>query len=179
MVYSKPIDMSPRTLSTWFLVLFALLLVFLSFWIFWPFLTPIAWAVILSRVFYGPHERLASFVKEKRAVSALITTIGVMGLVVLPLSYVTAVAASELMHLYEVAREWIESGGLAKLPGRLAELPLMGPDDVVFRDGVPQLCHAEKGLVFGRVIASCSESYTPRGRRTCCDMPRPSDTPSS
>lgn len=127
MVYSKPIDMSPRTLSTWFLVLFALLLAFLSFWIFWPFLTPIAWAVILSRVFYGPHERLASFVKEKRAVSALIMTIGVMGLVVLPLSYVTAVAASELMHLYEVAREWIESGGLAKLPDRLAELPLMGP----------------------------------------------------
>jgi predicted PurR-regulated permease PerM len=109
-----------------FLVLFFVLLVFLCFWIFWPFLTPIAWALILWRLFSVPHERLASLVKGRRAVSATMMTVGVMTLVVLPLSYTSAVAASELMHLYDVGKAWVGSGGLAELPERLAQLPLVG-----------------------------------------------------
>jgi predicted PurR-regulated permease PerM len=119
-------DTSPRALSTTFLVLFIVLLAFLSFWIFWPFLTPIAWALILWRLFYVPHERLASLVKGRRAVSATMMTIGVMILVVLPLSYISAAAASELMHFYEVGKAWMGSGRLAELPEKVAELPLVG-----------------------------------------------------
>ena len=117
---------SPRTLSTGFLVLFVVLLGGLSFWIFWPFLTPIAWALILWRLFDGPHERLAARVNGRRAVSATIMTLGIMVLIVLPLAYTGAVAASEVMHLYEVGKEWIGSGGLTRLPERVAQVPLVG-----------------------------------------------------
>ena len=117
---------SPRALSATFLVMFLVLLGFLCFWIFWPFLTPIAWALILWRLFYRPHERLASMIKGKRTASATMMTLGVMTLVVLPLSYASAVAASELMHLYDVGATWVGSGGLAELPERLAQLPLVG-----------------------------------------------------
>jgi predicted PurR-regulated permease PerM len=119
-------SISPRTLSTTFLVLFLVLLGFLSFWIFWPFLTPIAWALIVWRLFYGAHERFAAMMKGQRAVSAILMTVGVLTLVVLPLSYISAVAASELMHVYGLGKEWIGSGGLTKLPERLAQLPLVG-----------------------------------------------------
>lgn len=117
---------SPRALTKTFLALFIILLAFLCFWIFWPFLTPITWALILWRLFYVPHERFAAMMKGRRAVSATLVTLGVIALVVLPLSYISAVAASELMHVYELGKQWIGSGGLTKVPERLAQLPLMG-----------------------------------------------------
>lgn len=119
-------DTSPPALSTTFLVLFSVLLVFLCCWIFWPFLTPIAWALILWRLFSVPHEWLASVLKGRRAVSATMMTLGVMTLVVLPLSYTSAVAASELLHVYDVGKAWVDAGGLAELPERVAQLPLLG-----------------------------------------------------
>ena len=119
-------DTSPPALSTTFLVLFSVLLVFLCCWIFWPFLTPIAWALILWRLFSVPHEWLASVLKGRRAVSATMMTLGVMTLVVLPLSYTSAVAASELMHVYDVGKAWVDAGGLAELPERVAEVPADG-----------------------------------------------------
>ena len=96
---------SPRTLSILFLGLLVVLLAVLCFWLFWPFLTPIAWALILWRLFYHPHERrVVSLTRGSRTVSATILTVGVMALIVLPLSYLSAVAGSELMHLYQLGK---------------------------------------------------------------------------
>ena len=80
---------SVKILSTSFLVLFVVLLLYLVFAIFAPFLTPIMWSLILARLFYPVHERLARFVRGKRAISAMLMTLAVMILVVLPVSYVT------------------------------------------------------------------------------------------
>ena len=117
---------SPKILSTSFLVLFVILLLYLLFWIFAPFLTPILWALILARLFYPLHERLASFLGGKRAWSAILMTLAVMVLVVLPVSYVAALAVTETIHAYEVGRAWIQAGGMEQLPGRLGNLPLIG-----------------------------------------------------
>ncbi len=126
MVYSRHAWIHHLALSRRRSLLFIALLAFLSFWILWPFLTPIAWALILWRLFSGPHERVASVVQGGRAVSAMMMTLGVMTLIVLPFSYTSAVAASELMHLYEVGKKWMGAGGLNELPERVAQLPLVG-----------------------------------------------------
>jgi predicted PurR-regulated permease PerM len=138
---------SPRTLSIWFLGLFVVLLAVLCLWLFWPFLTPIAWALIFWRLLYHPHERLVSLTRGRRTVSATILTVGVMALIVLPLSYLSAVAGSELMHLYQLGQDWLRSGGLAKLPETVAQLPFLGSVSQEF---------------LGQVIAAYGPIDTPR-----------------
>ena len=49
-------------------------------------------------------------------VSACIMTLGVMALVVMPVSYVTVLGITEAIHLYEGGMEWFRSGGLERLP---------------------------------------------------------------
>src|SRR5687768_18231239 len=103
---------SVKILSTSFLVLFVVLLLYLVFAIFAPFLTPIMWSLILARLFYPVHERLARFVRGKRAISAMLMTLAVMILVVLPVSYVTVLAVNETIHAYQAVTEWIQAGGM-------------------------------------------------------------------
>ncbi len=117
---------SRQTLSNVLLVMFGILLGCLSVWIFWPFLTSIAWALLLWRIFDGPHERLANKLNGRRTISATMMAVGTMVLLVLPLSYIGAVAATELMQAYEVGKEWIGSGGLAKVPERVGQIPVVG-----------------------------------------------------
>ncbi len=115
-----------KILSITFLVLFVLVLLYLLFWIFAPFLTPILWALILARLFYPVHERLARLVRGKRALSAMLMTLAVMVLVVLPVSYVTVLAVNETIHAYQATMAWIHGGGLEELPKRLESLPFIG-----------------------------------------------------
>lgn len=117
---------SVKILSTSFLVLFVVLLLYLVFAIFAPFLTPIMWSLILARLFYPVHERLARFLRGKRALSAILMTLAVMILVVLPVSYVAVLAVNESIHAYQAIREWIQAGGMEELPTRLANLPFIG-----------------------------------------------------
>jgi predicted PurR-regulated permease PerM len=115
-----------KVLSTTFLVLFVVALLYLLFRIFAPFLPPILWALILARLFHPVHERLARWVRGKRAVSAMLMTLAVMVLVVLPVSYLTVLAVNETIHAYQATAAWIQAGGLEELPQRLGHLPFIG-----------------------------------------------------
>src|SRR5687768_13811384 len=117
---------SPKILSTSFLVVFVVLLVYLLFWIFAPFLTSILWALILARLFSPLHERLASLMRGQRVLSAVLMTLAVIALIVLPVSYVTVLAVTETIHAYEVGLAWVQAGGMDQLPERLRSLPLIG-----------------------------------------------------
>ena len=118
---------SRQRLSVVFIVFFAILLGGLSFSIFLPFLLPIVWAFILWRVFDRPHETLAAKLHGRRTFSATIMTLGIIVGLVMPLSYVGAVATTQLMQLYEAGKEWVTSGELAKLPERAGQMPIVGP----------------------------------------------------
>ena len=115
-----------KILSPTFLVLFVIILLYLLFSILAPFLTPILWALILARLFYPIHERLARLARGKRALSAMLMTLAVMVLVVLPVSYVTVLAVNETIHAYQAMMAWVQAGGLQELPKRLAQLPFIG-----------------------------------------------------
>jgi predicted PurR-regulated permease PerM len=117
---------SLKVLSTSLLVLFVLVLLYLLFRIFAPFLTPIMWALILTRLFQPMHERLARSVRGRRALSAMLMTLAVMILVVLPVSYITGLAVNETIHAYQATMEWVQAGGLEDLPKQLAKLPFVG-----------------------------------------------------
>lgn len=115
-----------NVVSTTFLILFIVLLLYLLFVIFAPFLTPIVWAFILARLFYPAHDRLAGWLGERRAISAMLMTLGVMVLVVLPVSYLAVLAANEAVHAYQAVMAWIKGGGLEQLPERFGQIPLIG-----------------------------------------------------
>ena len=117
---------SLKVLSTSFLVFFVLVLLYLLFRIFAPFLTAIIWALILARLFHPVHERLARSVRGKRSLSAMLMTLAVMLLVVLPVSYMTVLAVDETIHAYQATMAWVQAGGLEQLPEQLAKLPFVG-----------------------------------------------------
>jgi predicted PurR-regulated permease PerM len=113
-------------LSTSFLVLFVAILLYLLFWIFAPFLTPILWALILARLFHPVHESVARVLHGKRLISALLMTLAVMLLVVLPVSYIAVLAVNEAIHAYQATTAWVQAGGIDELPKQLASLPFIG-----------------------------------------------------
>jgi predicted PurR-regulated permease PerM len=117
--------MSPQILSAAFLILCSLLLYQLAL-IFAPFFTPILWALILARLFYPIYRYLTSVLRDHTNASAVLSTLSVMVLAVLPAAYLLFLAISETMHAYQVAMAWVQDGGLKRVPELLTRLPLIG-----------------------------------------------------
>ncbi|MGD9852853.1 MAG: AI-2E family transporter [Nitrospirales bacterium] len=117
--------MSPQILSVTFLILCCLLLYQLAL-IFAPFFTPILWALILVRLFYPGYERLTQTLRGRTTISAALSTLGVMLVVVLPFAYLLFLVFTETMHAYQDAAAWVESDGLHRLPEQVGRLPFIG-----------------------------------------------------
>ena len=117
--------MSPQILSATFLVLCSLLLYLLAL-IFAPFLTPILWAMILVRLFFPLYLWLMRLMRGQSTLSAALSTLAVTLLAVLPIAYLAFLAITETMHAYRDVMEWVQSGGLKRLPTMFAGLPLIG-----------------------------------------------------
>lgn len=60
-----------------------------------PFITVLEWAVVLVIVFYPVHKRLAQRIK-RRGISALLSTVLVITVLVLPVTFLTIALANEL-----------------------------------------------------------------------------------
>jgi predicted PurR-regulated permease PerM len=117
--------MSPQVLSAAFLILCSLLLYQLAL-IFAPFFTPILWALILARLFHPIYLHLTALLRGHTTASAVLSTLSVMALAVLPTAYVLFLVITETMHAYQVAMAWVQGGGLTRAPELLSRLPLIG-----------------------------------------------------
>ena len=117
--------MSPQVLSTAFLILCTLVLYQLAL-IFAPFFTPILWALILARLFYPLYQYLLRLLRGQVTLSALLSTLAVTFLAVLPVAYVAFLAITETIHAYQTAMTWLQNGGLKELPATLSGLPFIG-----------------------------------------------------
>ena len=93
--------MSPQVLSAAFLILCSLLLYQLAL-IFAPFFTPILWASILARLFYPIYQHLTSLLRGHTTASAVLSTLSVMLLTVLPTAYVLFLVITETMDAYHL-----------------------------------------------------------------------------
>ncbi len=89
-------------------------LIILSFYLFYvvfcPFLVPIVWAVILTIMFYPIYRRLNRRLKGRKSLCALVMTVMVVLLIVLPSTYILSMLANEAISAYVFFEQGLENG---------------------------------------------------------------------
>ncbi|MFB0508668.1 MAG: AI-2E family transporter [Thermodesulfobacteriota bacterium] len=89
-------------------------LIVLSFYLFYvvfsPFLVPIVWATILTIVFYPVYRRLNHRLKGRKSLCALVMTILIVLLIVLPSTYILSMLANEAINAYVFFERGLETG---------------------------------------------------------------------
>jgi predicted PurR-regulated permease PerM len=89
--------------------LFLVIAVSLAFaWILWPYSGAVLWATILAIVFAPPYRRLASSMRQRRTLAALVTLVIILMIVILPITLISALLLQEAFNIYER----IQSGDL-------------------------------------------------------------------
>jgi predicted PurR-regulated permease PerM len=92
------------------LTFLVLALGYLSFQILRPFLSPIAWAIVLSLVFYPVYAFLLKYIKWRTVTSFI--TLGIILIIILgPFSYLSFLLVKELKHI----SDYVEGGRLETL----------------------------------------------------------------
>jgi predicted PurR-regulated permease PerM len=82
------------------------LLGYLSYQIISPFLTPIAWAIVFSVVFYPIHAFIGRYIKVK-AISSCITVLLVFMVIIAPITYISFLLVDELQGI----GDYMKTGG--------------------------------------------------------------------
>ena len=117
--------MPERRLARIFLLIcFAFLLYFL-FQIFRPFLFPVALAVVLTSLCYPAFQRVADLLKGRRGWAALLTSIGITALIVVPFVVLVVLLAGEINQVYRQFQRSLQAGDFQKLDPR--NYPYFGP----------------------------------------------------
>ncbi len=93
-----------------------LLLTTLSFYLFYrilsPFLGPMVWAILLSIVFYPLFDKLRGWLRKRETLAAMIMTLLVIFVIVLPSSLLAISLANEVVDAYHDLEEMIKTGRL-------------------------------------------------------------------
>jgi predicted PurR-regulated permease PerM len=108
-----------------FLILLILLLYQLGL-ILTPFFMPIMWAIILTRLTYPVHQRLLSWSGGRENLSATLMTLGIVFVAILPAVYLVTLGVQEAIGAYQWVAEWVQGGGLKRLPELFFQLPVIG-----------------------------------------------------
>lgn len=109
------------------LALFLLALAASAYLILLPFLVPIAWAGILAYASWPAYRRLLVALGARANVAALLMTLVVAAMVVLPALWLLTVLKNDLSLAAVVVARQLQNGGLT-LPNFVANLPLVGTD---------------------------------------------------
>jgi predicted PurR-regulated permease PerM len=100
-----------RKYYTLLLLIFLIALCFYLFYlVFSPFLMPIVWAIILAIIFYPVHRRLNRRLRGRRSLCALVMTVMVVLLIVLPSTYILSMLAHEAVNAYVFFEQGLETG---------------------------------------------------------------------
>jgi len=115
----------PRnTATTVFLIVAAVLLIYLCFRIIQPFLTAIAWATVLAVVFKPVHHRIQQALKRDD-LSALATTLIATLVAILPFVLLGFAIAREAAQAYKPVAEGLKSSG--DLTTAISQVRIIGP----------------------------------------------------
>ncbi len=113
--------MNSKRTTIIFLSVVALLVLGLAIIITWPFLKPVAFAIILAVVFYPVHERMLRATRQRNGLSALFSTLLVLVLFGVPSFIITTLAANEAVTAaHYLSRRSAEEGGVAMFATKLA-----------------------------------------------------------
>jgi predicted PurR-regulated permease PerM len=108
-----------------FILFLAFLSIYLLYQILSPFLSSIIWAILLAMIFYPLFQKLQRLLKKKEFLSALIMTLLVLIVIVLPFSLLMASLASEVVDGYHRMEEMIKTGQLQAYLERMKEIPIL------------------------------------------------------
>ncbi len=110
-------------------LIFILFLTFFSIYLLYeilsPFLSSIIWAVLLAIVFYPLFQKLQHLLKKREVLSALIMTLLVLTVIVLPFTLLMASLASDAINIYHQVEEMIKTGQLQGYFERIKEIPIL------------------------------------------------------
>ena len=110
-------------------LIFILFLTFLSIYLLYqilsPFLSSIVWAILLAMISYPLFKKLHNLLKKRGVLSALIMTLLVLVVIVLPLTLLMASLASDVVNLYHQVEEMIKTGQLQAYFERVKEIPIL------------------------------------------------------
>ena len=90
-----------------------------------PFATSLLWAVVLWLATAPLHQRVLSWVGERRTVAAALMTLGVASVLLLPIVVVGFSVADSARDLASASRRWLEAGP-SQPPTWLYSIPLIG-----------------------------------------------------
>ncbi len=96
----------------------------LAFQVLQPFLVPVIWAVILAFVTWPAHEWLVRRFAGRRGPAALLMTLLITALIVLPIAWLIVLAQTELLVLYREFTTLLARG--PKIPDFILALPVVG-----------------------------------------------------
>jgi predicted PurR-regulated permease PerM len=108
-----------------FILFLAFLSIYLLYQILSPFLSSIIWAILLAMIFYPLFQKLQRLLKKKEFLSALIMTLLVLIVIVLPFSLLMVSLASEVVDGYHQMEEMIKTGQLQAYLERIKEIPIL------------------------------------------------------
>jgi len=110
-------------------LIFILFLTFLSIYLLYrilsPFLSSIIWAVLLAMVFYPLFKKLQVLLRKRAVLSALMMTLLVLVVIVLPFTFLMASLAGDIINLYHRVGEMIKTGELQAHLEKVKEIPLL------------------------------------------------------
>ncbi len=91
-----------------------------------PFVSALLWAVVLCFSSWPFYQRLLRLVGNRRTLAALIMTLGMVLVLLLPFVFVGTTLAGNVQDLTAATRAWV-GGGPPAPPAWLAKVPAVGP----------------------------------------------------
>lgn len=109
-------------------LIFTLFLTFLCFYFLYrilsPFLASIFWAILLATVSYPVFQKIRRFLKKREVLAAMIMTLLVIFVIVLPSSLLIVSLANEVVGVYHGLEEMIQTGRLETYLEQIREITI-------------------------------------------------------
>lgn len=102
-----------------------------------PFVSALLWAVVLSVSSWPLYRRVLRLLGNRRTLAALLMTLGMILVLLLPFLIVGLTLADNVKDLTAATRSWI-GGGPPAPPSWLAKLPVVGPQAVDYWQSLAQ-----------------------------------------
>lgn len=136
--------MTRKQIFSWFFIGIFLLLIYLFYQIFKPFILSIFWSAILVLALHPLYERLTKFLKNKAGISSLIMTILAIFVIVIPLGLIITTLAIEIVNIFQEIKENVEGESLGFIVKHLEEyLPTSIASEIDKRFDINELSSGE------------------------------------
>lgn len=119
----KKIDF--RKVQSGFFISLIILFAVTSIFIFRPFLYPIFWAAVLAISFYPFYLKIEKYIKIP-SLSAALTVLFIIALVLIPLLFVATLLVSQSSTLYDMISNFNVLSGVENIRNQLGNIPVLG-----------------------------------------------------